>query len=90
MQLYLGDQTSPFSAEQLGLLKLLGADVTCHAGPAKASASHVVLALESAGGSGIDGMIAPYTLYIHNTKKILPENILVRCAYVEHTTACGA
>ena len=75
--LYTGDAPAMFTPAHADLLALLGVNLTQKTGPPQSSLDAIVLALDSAGGLGADGVIAGNVLYIINVDKIKPDEILV-------------
>ena len=98
VRLYTGDQPAPLTPAQCDVLALLGASLHCHAGPsppaATVSATAVVLALEGVeGAEAADGIVGDSVLYIVDTARIDPEEILVvrkRMATPMTTPQCEA
>jgi len=78
VRLYLGAEASPFNAEQLASLALIGCSLTVHAGSPVADASATVLVLGDAfKNKSADGVVFEGALYINNPKVIIPDSILV-------------
>ena len=75
--LYTGDAPAMFTPAHADLLALLGVNLTQKTGPPQSGLDAIVLALDSAGGLGADGVIAGNVLYIINVDKIKPDEILV-------------
>ena len=80
VHLYVGDQSPPFSPEQMKFIKLLGGDLTIYHSAPSAHPAGIVLTTEDnvpSDKSIIDGFVAPNILYIENTESIQPAAILV-------------
>eukprot|EP00931_Biecheleriopsis_adriatica_P101132 TRINITY_DN76342_c0_g1_i1.p1 TRINITY_DN76342_c0_g1~~TRINITY_DN76342_c0_g1_i1.p1 ORF type:complete len:636 (-),score=106.32 TRINITY_DN76342_c0_g1_i1:182-2089(-) len=81
VNLYLGNAKSPFTKEQRELLEMLGVKLSIFPSYRIQAPrpDEVVLAVESATlkVSKVDGIIAPNVLYIVNSEKIPPPDILV-------------
>ena len=75
--LFTGDAPAMFTPSQADLLAILGISLTQKTGPPRESSDAIVLALDSAGSVGTDGVIADNVLYIMNTEKIKPAEILI-------------
>ena len=74
--------TVPFSAEEEDHLKLLGCNFTTSTGPAVSTDGSIAVSFQELGNidnAAIDAVVVPSasTLYIYNTDKINPEDILV-------------
>ncbi|EQC33198.1 hypothetical protein SDRG_09182 [Saprolegnia diclina VS20] len=88
--------TTPFTQEQIDALKLLNTNLTVRAGRPVADASVVVLSLQATptAVAHADGIVTPNSvLYIHNTAKIAPADVLVvrkRLATPLTTPVCEA
>ncbi|RHZ21978.1 hypothetical protein DYB37_000563 [Aphanomyces astaci] len=71
---------SPFTADQLATLALLGTNVTIVSGHPVADPSAVVLALQVSPkkiSAAVDAIVSDSVLYIHNPSKVNPDDILV-------------
>ncbi|RLO02835.1 hypothetical protein DYB28_003769, partial [Aphanomyces astaci] len=71
---------SPFTADQLATLALLGTNVTVVSGHPVADPSAVVLALQVSPkkiSAVVDAIVSDSVLYIHNPSKVNPDDILV-------------
>ena len=75
--LYTGDTPAIFTPPQADLLVMLGVNLTQETGQPQASPDSIVLALDSAGGQGADGVVAGNVLYIMNADKIKGAEILI-------------
>jgi len=80
VHLYLGDESPPFSNDQIAMLALLGGVLKIFPGSPKPDNNAVVLGHTSTaqlGDAGIDGLIEPNVLYIAGSGNISPDDILV-------------
>lgn len=80
VHLYLGKEKSPFTQEQIAELALVGCSLCVHNGN-KPSGKHtgIVISTQLADirSKDVDGVIVDNTLYINNTERIKPAEILI-------------
>ena len=81
VHLYTGESgVSPFSPEQVELLKMLSCNLQVHGGMPAEQGDDVVLSLvdcDTSACSFVDGFIFPNLLYIQNPARIVPSEILI-------------
>ena len=77
VHLYIGENKAPFTEEQLHTIELFGGKLKLHNKEEIGAHAENEIILSYHENDKIDGLITPNVLYIKNTKKIYPSEILV-------------